>query len=346
MLSTLTRIIKFEALLKRYYSPRLVNLLLHFDFEKENVKFIKDKVAINKFLIEFKRNINEGCKRPECIQVFGKGFQERPMEIPGGNVTLNFKGGERAALIMVVGEAAGPGISTHLNLAYGLVNLHIRNDGRWAEKENNQIFEQLEKEVSNEGLGNLRYKKYKYWEKSSKAKKLEKYRNGIENHKLWEYFAEIFGIRFEFIKNNLYITDLCKCNAKGNQKWKECSESCIQFLYEEVQLITPLLIIFLGRESQEQFTNYLLKKKGMKITAGLLNDVQVNMSKYYEDFKSLRLFKSFEMNRQQVFMINIYHNKWLTDFLNEEKKALVKKYVRQCRTFMKEEILPLLKTEL
>ncbi len=341
----MTRIIKFEALLKRYYSPRLADLLLHFDIEKETVKFIKDKVAINKFLIEFKRNINEGCKRPECIQAFGKGFQERPMEIPGGNVTLNFKGGEIAALIMVVGEAAGPGISTHLNLAYGLVNLHIRNDGRWAEKENNQIFEQLEKEVSDEGLGNLRYKKYKYWEKSSKAKKLEKYRKGIENHNLWEYFAEIFGIRFEFIKNNIYITDLCKCNAKNNQKWKECSESCIQFLYEEVQLITPLLIIFLGKESQEQFTN-LLKKKGMKITAGLLNDIQVNMSKYYEDFKTLRLFKSFEMNGQQVFIINIYHNKWLIDFLNEEKKALVKKYIKQCKIFMKEVCLPLLKTEL
>jgi len=341
----MTRIVKYEELLKQYYSPRLVDLLLHFDTEKETVKFIKAKVAINKFLIEFKRNKYEGCKRPECIQAFGKDFQERPMEFPGGNVTLNFKGGKRAALIMVVGEAAGPDISTHLNLAYGLVNLHIRNDGRWAEKENNQIFEQLEKEVSEEGLGNLRYKKYKYWEKSSKVKKLERYRKGIENHNLWKYFAEIFGIRFEYIKNNLYITDLCKCNAKGNQKWKECSESCIQFLYEEVQLITPLLIIFLGRESQAQFTN-LLKEKGMKITAGLLNDIQVNMSKYYEDFETLRLFKSFEMNGQQVFIINIYHNKWLTDFLNEEKKALVNKYIKQCKIFMKEVCFPLLKTEL
>lgn len=338
------RLCKFKELLKKKYGLRLVNELLDANSEEETIKFIEDKVALNKFIIEFTRNNREGCDNSKCIDVFRDSFQERPMEIPVGILTMNFKDGERAAKLMLVGEAAGPSIATQLNFTYAFTNLYIKKDGGGDDERNREIFEQLEKEVSDETLNNLRYKEFKYWKKSSKKEKLERYRKTIEGHNLWNYLADIFNDDFDYIKNNLYITDLCKCNAKGNQKWKNCYKECVQFLYEEVKLIIPLLIIFLGKKSQEEF-NKFLEGKRFEIIPGKVEGKEININDYYENFKKLRFFNSFEINGQKIFMITIYHNRWLTDYLDEKKLVLVKKYKEQCRKFIKEVILPLLNTE-
>ncbi len=197
----------FKELLKKKYGLRLVNELLDVNSEEETIKFIKDKVALNRFIIEFTRNNREGCDNSKCIDVFRESFQERPMEIPVGILTMNFKDGERAAKLMLVGEAAGPSIASQLNFTYALTNLYIKKDGGWDDERNREIFEQLEKEVSDETLNNLRYKEFKYWKKSSKKEKLERYRKTIEGHNLWNYLADIFNDDFDYIKNNLYITD-------------------------------------------------------------------------------------------------------------------------------------------
>ena len=76
---------------------------------------------------------------------------------------------------------------------------------------------------------------------------------------------------------------------------------------------------------------------------GKIDGIDVNLNKFYKDFKELRFFSSFEVNDLPVFMINIYHNKWLTDYLNADKKELVEKYLNQCKRFMQEIALPLIK---
>lgn len=335
------RITKYEKLLREKYGSRVFDALFSVNYENNTLSFIKDKIALNKFLIEYKRN-NEGCKNPKCKNVFNVLFNERPMEIPGCIKPLDFNIGKKSNLIMVVGEAAGPNISTNLNLTYGLINLNLYDDGTWNEAKNDNLFSQLEEIVSDKALYDLKFNKYKYWDQISKAEKLQKYRKSIESHNLWKYFAEIFGESFGYLKKNLYITDLCKCNAKGNNKWKDCFEECINFLYEEVSLIKPLLIIFLGKKSREQFINLLITK-GEKVSPGKIDGIEVNLNNYYKDFKELRFFSSFNVCDLPVFMINIYHNKWLIDYLSEDKKELVNNYIYQCKRFMQEIALPLIK---
>lgn len=335
------RITKYETLLRQKYGSRVFDALFRVNYKNNTLSLIKDKIALNKFLIEYKRN-TEGCKNPKCKNVFSVLFSERPMEIPGCIKPLDFTIGKRSNLIMVVGEAAGPNISTNLNLTYGLINLNLNDDGTWNEAKNDYLFSKLEENVNEKALSDLKFSKFKYWDQISKAKKLRKYRKSIENHNLWRYFAEIFGESFGYLKQNLYITDLCKCNAKGNIKWKDCFEECINFLYEEVHLIKPLLIIFLGKKSQEQFINLLITK-GEKVSPGKIDGIRVNLNNYYKDFKELRFFSSFKVCNHPIFMINIYHNKWLTDYLNADKKELVEKYLIQCKRFMQEIALPLIK---
>jgi len=335
------RIKNYETLLKEIYGSRVIEAFFNIDHKNNTISLMKDKVAINNFLIEYKRD-DDGCKNLKCKELFKELFIERPMEIPGSLKPLNFNDEDRSALIMMVGEAAGPAISTHLNLTYGLLNLNINDDGSWDKGKNDQIFSQLGKTVSDEGLSNLRFPKIKKWKSYSRAEKLKRYRKSIEKHNLWTYLAKIFDKSFPFVKKNLYITDLSKCNDSENKMWKKCFIDCINFLYEEVQLIKPLLIIFLGRKSQTEFMN-LLRKKGEKVSAGKLNGKKVNLEKYYEDFEALRSYNSFMIGNLPVFMINIYHNKWLTDYLTEDKKELVEKYLNQCKRFMKEIALPLIK---
>jgi len=335
------RITKYEKLLREKYGSRVFDALFRVNYENNTLSFIKDKIALNKFIIEYKRK-NEGCKNKNCKSVFNDLFYERPMEIPGSIKPLDFTIGTRARLFMVVGEAAGPDISTNLNLIYGFINLNLNDDGTWNEAKNDNIFSQLKETVNDKALSDLKFSKFKNWNQKSKAEKLRKFRTSIECHILWKYFAEIFGESFGYLKQNLYITDLCKCNAKGNIKWKDCFEECINFLYEEVHLIKPLLIIFLGKKSREQFINLLITK-GEKVSSGKLNGKEVNLENYYEDFKKLRFFKSFRIGNLPVFMINIYHNSWLTNYLTEDKKNKVDEYIKQCKKFVQEIVLPLIK---
>lgn len=324
------RITKYEKLLREKYGSRVFDALFRVDYENNTVSFIKDKIALNKFIIEYKRN-NEGCKNLNCKNFFDKKnllFSERPMEVPGFLKTINFNDEDRTALIMMIGEAAGPTISTHLNLSYGLLNLYINDDGSWNEEKNKQIFSQLGKIISDKGLSNLRL---------PKADKLEKYRKSIEEHNLWIYLAEVFGKSFPFVKENLYLTDLSKCNDKENKIWSSCFKECINFLYEEVQLVKPLLIIFLGGRSKKYFMK-LLEDKRERVFAGKLNGKEFNLEKYYdEDFKALRFFKSFRVCNLPVFMINIYHNR------NYFEKEKFKRYLYQCKRFMQEIAIPIIK---
>ena len=263
------------------------------------------------------------------------------MEIPGRLHSLNFSDRKRAKLIMCVGEAAGPNISTHINLAYGLVNFNLKEDGSWDNEKNIHIFDSLEQSVNEEKLYNLRFKKFKYWQKISKKEKLGKYRRSIENHNLWTYFSDLFGEYFEFIIDNLYITDLSKCNAKGNKKWRDCHQNCVHFLFEEVKAITPLLIIFLGRSSYTNFCK-LLRKKNIQTSNGTLDGEEVNMASFYKDFDKLKIFSYFTINDLPIYLINIYHNKWLTDYRNEEKKKQVLLFKKQSKEFMRNVVLPLI----
>ncbi|MBA7568424.1 hypothetical protein ES708_10145 [subsurface metagenome] len=82
----------------------------------------------------------------------------------------------------------------------------------------------------------------------------------------------------------------------------------------------------------------LLEDKRERVFAGKLNGKEFNLEKYYdEDFKALRFFKSFRVGNLPVFMINIYHNR---NYIEKEK---FKRYLYQCKRFMQEIAIPIIK---
>ena len=55
------RITRYKELLKLKYGPRVVDALLNVSYENNTLSTINDRVALNKFIEEYRRN-NDGCK--------------------------------------------------------------------------------------------------------------------------------------------------------------------------------------------------------------------------------------------------------------------------------------------
>lgn len=55
------RITRYKELLKLKYGPRVVDALLKVSYENNTISTVKDWVALNKFIEEYRRN-NDGCK--------------------------------------------------------------------------------------------------------------------------------------------------------------------------------------------------------------------------------------------------------------------------------------------
>ena len=55
------RITRYKELLKLKYGLRVVDALLKVSYENNTLSTINDRVALNKFIEEYRRN-NDGCK--------------------------------------------------------------------------------------------------------------------------------------------------------------------------------------------------------------------------------------------------------------------------------------------
>ncbi len=232
---------------------------------------------INETIIKYRRAPGEGCKI--CEESFKKhakiDFHNRPMEFPGFHESLDFnEENVNVKDIMIIGEAAGPTIATHVNFTYGLSNTDIieekqtKKEGKSIKKwkiDTGKIFNLLKTHslgISKSlDLLNVRIKR-----KTTNLKglplddQIEKFRKSLHNN-LWERLAKILPNSLEVLKSKVYITDLVKCNARGNNIWKHLKKKCFEsFLIHEISIINPKLIIFLGnsgyyhlKELEEEF---------------------------------------------------------------------------------------------
>jgi len=155
----------------------------------------------------------KSCKK--CESIFKEYFKKRPFEISNWRGDLDFNR-NNVKDIMIVGEAAGPGIESHLNYSYGLCNLPIEYNGviNW---------ENVKDLCRNVGY---RIKKKKYNWNDAKAEITRIFTKRTINHKLYEYLYEIFTEPYQNLEKllkSLYITDMVKCNLSEKPEWKSNS---------------------------------------------------------------------------------------------------------------------------
>lgn len=60
----------------------------------------------------------------------------------------------------------------------------------------------------------------------------------------------------EIIQNNTFFTNICKCSSPENTKLQEIEiQNCQSYLLEQINLISPKIIITLGTEAFQSLTN-------------------------------------------------------------------------------------------
>jgi len=77
-------------------------------------------------------------------------------------------------------------------------------------------------------------------------------------NRLWVYLEKLSNGKLSLITENVYMTDICKCNAnKKRCIWNKCSS---KFLLEEIKLINPRLVVFQGNTSYK-YTKSVLNSR-------------------------------------------------------------------------------------
>lgn len=247
-------------LLVQAYGKQNLNKIYHVDKENLRLRYKNngnDHLELNKFLLNYdrtQRGIDKGCKGAKikkfndklCSepQIFRNNFLNRPMELSGFEEWLDFRK-KFCKEIMIIGEAAGPGILTHLNIAFGLGNFPIDKQG-----ENNlRIIDKVFSDSKDYNFG--RFKNFFIDEVKSKFK-----------HNLWKTLLLFFSKFWDVKKTEIYITDVCKCNddfssSKNTDLWFPCMK---KYLINEICLIRPKLIIFLGSTGYDYLKMYEKKE--------------------------------------------------------------------------------------
>lgn len=312
--------------------------LQNFDFKSDKLYFEEEKKAINEFIIKYRRSKRNGCQNPKCFKAFGKDFLIRPQEFSAWLGYLDFKDNNPAKSIMMIGEAAGPAISTSINIPYGLGNLYINEEGVMENENTLNLFEDLKTTEIEPYLDELiiksRRKIIKLKDLPDLEKKMEIFRENLYNHNLWDYTYRLFKERFLDFLNNLYLTDLVKCNLSGNVMWKNCKKECQKLAYNEINLILPRIILFLGGQSHYQ-TKKLLKKNNITISP-----VIENLNEYFsEEFLEFLKFEKFILNNNEILMFKLYHNKRIGNYMSKESST---KFIKECRKFIVNEMYPIL----
>lgn len=112
---------------------------------------------------------------------------------------------------------------------------------------------------------------------------------------LWSCMKKLFGDKLDLVTENIYMTDICKCNARKNKKiWEKCSR---KFLLKEVALVNPKIILFQGNTAYEH-TKHMLKNR-ME---------EENISSYFADNAFPKFGKISLPNNEEINFLKIYHS--------------------------------------
>lgn len=304
------RLEEYENLLNNMYGKRLVSNLTE---RKNNSLIMKKPHELIKIILSYNRKVeeNKGCKGTNdnnlCSDIYETNkinFIDRPMEFPSWHEGLTFNKKTPAKKLMIIGEAAGPTIITHINICFGLSNLYIDEEGDLNNADTDSLFSQL-------ATDDIVKRFLRNWGLDS----LEKYKKGLINQ-LWKYLNELFSRDIKSIINDIYITDLVKCNnrseekKKGNLIWKSCIKNCLKNLLKEIKLIRPEIIIFQGLKSY-----YKLRSELGKNNFSEKNEV---ISAYYEKYKEFKFSKYLKYGIIQfndvdltVNFLTIYHQSYV-----------------------------------
>lgn len=332
------RLEEYRNLLNSMYGKNLVSNLITL---KNRSLIMRKPHELIKSVLSYDREVEEsrGCKgkinNNLCSDIYETNkfnFIDRPMEFPSWREGLNFNNKSPAKKLMIIGEAAGPSIKTHINICFGLSNLFIDEKGNLNNADTDSLFSQL----STDDTIKISLRK---WGLGS----LEEYKKGLINQ-LWIYLNELFS---ENIINDIYVTDLVKCNnrsgenKKGNFIWTFCIKNCLINLLSEIKLIQPEVIIFQGLKSY-----YGLKKELKKNNFNKKKDV---ISAYYQKYKEFKFSKSlkygiiqFEDLDLEITFLRIYHQKYVNSYMpnqNDERQI----YKDSIALLIKEKIIPILK---
>lgn len=144
-------------------------------------------------------------------------------------------------------------------------------------------------------------------------------------NKLWIDLNYLFDNELKLVKNNIYISDIAKCNAHKDKKvWESCSNN---YLLNEINLINPKIIIFQGNTSY-RFTKKLFKEKELSWEEQPIDEFFVE--KTFPKFGYVKL-----PNNYEATFIKICHS----SMANENCK---KNYREKYKKLIADRIIPLL----
>jgi len=217
----------------------------------ENLDLLKDKEKINRILKGYNRvddtsKICDECsdegiirdwinrrnlKKNTSISVDKiKKIMDLPSWKPG--YPLEFKENVPSKDIMLIGMDPGPVVATDINLSYEL--------GRF--------------EITNKGVVNV------------PTKESPKIHEQAANNQLWRILYELFNQEnFEFVKQNIFIVDVCRCIFMFKEDGKKIkvdtnriiSKCAKKYLLQQIELINPKVIIIQGGEPCNQIKTIL-----------------------------------------------------------------------------------------
>jgi hypothetical protein len=151
-------------------------------------------------------------------------------------------------------------------------------------------------------------------------------KNGIiaeeKRNKLWIQLKAMFDEELDLVLKNVYVTDICKCNAKkkGNI-WDNCSSN---FLLKEIELINPKIVIFQGNTAYE-YTKSILGDK--------MNEEDITL---YFGNNSFPKFGKISLSNNEIWFMRIYH----TSNANQRFNHLNKE--EGFKKMVKERVLPMI----
>lgn len=322
----MTRLDDFCSLLEDIYGKSIVKSFTTRNGNNDTLT-MNDFANNQKVKKEYHRNEGEGCSI--CKDKFRNKdvkFFKRNLEFPGwiGPLNFNFDKTTPAKNIMIIGEAPTTLKEQidQINIAFGLGMYPINSNGELD-------FDQLRMTY----LGEV--------SRFEKIRSNQEQRNGM-----WKYLNRLFSRKLDNIKDQIYITDLCKCNddikskikkdRKNEEIWKECRDN---YLIEEIRLINPKLIIFQGGDSYTYVMRYLKSHKLIKTMSGIVEKTDCYYPKsgelnFYKERYSKPCFGRFSLNGKEICFFKIYHQaaRYMTD---SEKDN----YIKQNRYFINNKIL-------
>lgn len=207
---------------------------------------------------------------------------------------------------MIIGEAPTTlkAQKDQINIAFGLGLYLIESNGKLD-------FEQLRKTYSDD---NSRFEKIRS--------------NQEQTNGMWKYINSLFSKKLDIIKDEIYITDLCKCNddikskikkeRKNEKIWMLCRNN---YLLEEIKVINPSLIIFQSWNPYINMKEYFSEKYSRK---AITRDPHYGM---------------FTFNGTQIPHFVIVHQSKIFGNKNNRLKIDIDEYITMISQFIKNTIL-------